>query len=407
MKTPSKHNQWQIFKIKDITNNLDNRRIPLNEEERWRKKEKAVYPYYGANGQLDSIDEYIYDEKILCIAEDGGDWRLNKSCAYIVNEKCWVNNHAHVLTARPILHLEYLMYFLNYSDLSKYVTGTTRGKLTKSALDSIPIPLPPLSVQKRIAAVLDKADRLRRLRKAAIEKLDQLTQSVFLDIFGDPVTNPKGWETVKLADISSIVSGVTKGKKNNGRELINLPYMRVANVQDGYLDLSEIKTIDVTAIDANKYKLEFGDILLTEGGDPDKLGRGEIWRDEIDNCIYQNHIFRVRADGNLILPEYLNSLIGSYYGKKYFLRESKQTTGIATINSRQLKEFPVLLPGIELQKEFKHIVNNIRIQMGRFSRSLNCFNILFNSLLQRAFKGELSFNDHYFQQLEKETGDIQ
>lgn len=310
----------------------------------------------------------------------------------------------------PLKNIDSLyLYYCIKSMKDKIValgTGSTFKEISKEVLSLIKIPLPPLDIQKKIAAVLDKADRLRQLRKQAMEKLDKLAESVFLDMFGDPVTNPKGWEIKKLQDISEIVSGVTKGKKYNGKELINIPYMRVANVQDGFLDLSEIKTISVTFIEAIKYKLKYGDILLTEGGDPDKLGRGCVWRNEIEECIYQNHIFRVRVNKNIVLPEFLSSLVGSNYGKKYFLRESKQTTGIATINSRQLKKFPVLIPKLDLQKKFQFIYNKIRTDSQIFLKSFNRFNNLFNSLLQRAFKGELEFNDEYFDKLEKEKQEV-
>ncbi|TOM81398.1 restriction endonuclease, partial [Vibrio parahaemolyticus] len=106
--------------------------------------------------------------------------------------------------------------------------------------------------------------------------------------------NPKGWKVSVLKNIAHIRSGVTKGKKIDLSTAITLPYMRVANVQDGYLALDDVQEIAVSPADAQKCKLVSGDILLTEGGDPDKLGRGHVWRDEIPNCIHQNHIFSVR-----------------------------------------------------------------------------------------------------------------
>ena len=118
-------------------------------------------------------------------------------------------------------------------------------------------------------------------------------------MFGDPVTNPKEWKEIKLKEISEIVSGVTKGRKLTGKSTIFVPYLRVANVQDGYLDLTEIKDIEVLPSDIEKYALQDGDILLTEGGDPDKLGRGTVWNGQIPMCIHQNHIFRVRVNRSI------------------------------------------------------------------------------------------------------------
>jgi type I restriction enzyme S subunit len=160
---------------------------------------------------------------------------------------------------------------------------------------------------------------------------------------------PNGWEKKPLADVAIIQTGIAKGaiKLNNP---IELPYLRVANVQDGYIDLSVIKTIQLEKAQINRYLIKVGDVLLTEGGDFDKLGRGAVWKGEIKNCVHQNHVFVARPKSNIILPEFLSLLTGSPYGKAYFLKCSKQSTNLASINSTQLKEFPVLLPTLPEQK---------------------------------------------------------
>jgi type I restriction enzyme S subunit len=168
--------------------------------------------------------------------------------------------------------------------------------------------------------------------------------------------------------------------------------MRVANVQDGHLELSEIKTIEATDEEIQRYNLMYGDVLLTEGGDPDKLGRGAVWKDEIANCIFQNHIFRVRVDETRLNPTFLSFLTGSNYGKRYFLKSAKQTTGIASINSTQLKNFPAIVPPIALQTQFSGIVDKIELLKVQYQASLQELNNLYESLSQRAFKGELDLS---------------
>ena len=160
---------------------------------------------------------------------------------------------------------------------------------------------------------------------------------------------PDGWKKVRLEKVSHIQTGIAKNQ-NNSEGTIEVPYLRVANVQDGYLDLFKIKTIQIQESKIDRYKLEIGDVLLTEGGDFDKLGRGTVWSGEIKNCIHQNHVFAVRPDIKIILPNFLSALSGSTYGKKYFLSCSKQSTNLASINSSQLKAFPVLLPPLPEQK---------------------------------------------------------
>jgi len=254
-------------------------------------------------------------------------------------------------------------------------------------LKDIQIPLPPLPIQKRIAEILDAADALKRKDQELLKKYDELAQAIFIDMFGD--FSEKENTTCLLSDISEITNGVTKNGKLEFSEMMEAPYLRVANVQDGFLDLSEIKFIKVKLSDYEKYQLRKSDILLTEGGDPDKLGRGTTWNEEIPNCIFQNHLFRIRVNNNSIRPFFLAKLIGSKYGKKYFLKAAKQTTGIATINSSQLKAFPVIIPPIAKQIKYETIciqLNNgiNKVQLG-FDNSEN----LFQTLIQKAFKGEL------------------
>lgn len=162
-------------------------------------------------------------------------------------------------------------------------------------------------------------------------------------------TLPASWKIVRLDKISGIQTGIAKNQKSEG-EMTELPYLRVANVQDGFLDLTEIKSIRLQKNKINRYMLEAGDVLLTEGGDFDKLGRGSVWEGQIDNCVHQNHVFVVRTKKQLLLPSFLSAQTGSAYGKQYFLKCSKQSTNLASINSSQLKAFPVLLPPLPEQK---------------------------------------------------------
>ncbi|MGI2184670.1 restriction endonuclease subunit S [Shewanella oncorhynchi] len=296
-----------------------------------------------------------------------------------------------VIRDTSIIHFPYLKLALNYPRVrdiyKKYAGGGLQINLGKSDLLSVEIPLPPLAEQKRIAAILDKADAIRRKRQQAIQLADDFLRAVFLEMFGDPVTNQKGWEEAVLKDIADIRSGVTKGKKINPDDAITLPYMRVANVQDGYLALDDIQEITVSRRDAEKCKLMIGDILLTEGGDPDKLGRGYVWSGEIDNCIHQNHIFSVRVnDQSKIRPAFLSAVISSQRGKQYFLKVGKQTTGIATINKTVLSEFLPFIPPVEVQDKYLEISKKVRSLFLGWGD--NC-SYAFNALSQKAFSGKL------------------
>lgn len=291
------------------------------------------------------------------------------------------------------VHAPFFKFMLDSPVITQQLDANSRGGNQKfvslSSLRNMQIPLPPLPEQKRIAAILDKADAIRRKRQQAVKLTEELLRSVFLDMFGDPVTNPKGWKEARLEDVAEIVSGVTKGRKLDGKPTVMAPYLRVANVQDGYLDLNEIKEIEVLPYDVAKYRLNVGDVLLTEGGDPDKLGRGSVWHGQVTDCIHQNHIFRVRSKTDKLMPDFLSMLIGSERGKRYFLRAAKQTTGIASINSTQLKSFPVLIPSLELQQSFAKCTSSTQKLNQRLNETESTTDTLFNSLLQRAFKDGL------------------
>lgn len=129
-----------------------------------------------------------------------------------------------------------------------------------------------------------------------------------------PRVTPIGWRCVRLREIAALQTGLAKSPKKL-RDPVVRPYLRVANVQDGRVDLSEVKTIEVERTAASRFELQYGDVLMTEGGDFDKLGRGSVWRGEIPECLHQNHVFAVRADTSRLLPEYLSAWTASELGR--------------------------------------------------------------------------------------------
>jgi type I restriction enzyme, S subunit len=278
----------------------------------------------------------------------------------------------------------YLFYFLlsQQEALTSQQRGATIQGITRDVVETLRIPLPPLTEQKRIASLLARADRLRQLRRTAHDLGDALLQSVFLEMFGKVRGKTK---EVLLGEVADIASGVTKGQNYNGRETVEVPYLRVANVQDGYLDLSVIKTIQALPSEIEELRLKPGDVVMTEGGDFDKLGRGAIWRGEIENCIHQNHIFRVRLDASKVTPEFFENYLLSPKAKDYFLMASKQTTNLASINMTQLKQLPVPLYPLSLQEEFAGVVARFESLRGRMGESARQVEGLFESLLAESF----------------------
>jgi type I restriction enzyme S subunit len=154
---------------------------------------------------------------------------------------------------------------------------------------------------------------------------------------------PSHWKVLSLKRIATIQTGLTLGKVYEG-SLIERPYLQVANVQDGQLDLNDVISIEVPAAVAERVQLESGDVLMTEGGDLDKLGRGFLWNSEIEGCLHQNHIFALRCFRHALIPKFLTYLTASQYGRDYFEATGKRTTNLASTNSTKVGTFPVPLP---------------------------------------------------------------
>lgn len=277
---------------------------------------------------------------------------------------------------------------------------------TKARLDAIPAILKSFRQSVLAAAVSGKlTEEWRGANKSSpiYQLLDEVDQRRFdkkSEKFAskpfrpDEVTLeiPNEWEWVRLAKIAEVVSGVAKGSKSKD-EIIELPYLRVANVQRGYLDLGEIKHISVSANKAKNLYLEEGDILFNEGGDIDKLGRGWIWEGQVKNCIHQNHVFRARVYSHSIQSKYL-SHYGNSEGKEYFLREGTQSVNLANINKTTLSLLPIPLPPVEEQTEIVRRVEELFAFADKVEAQVNAaqlrVNNLTQSILAKAFRGELT-----------------
>lgn len=198
-------------------------------------------------------------------------------------------------------------------------------------------------------------------------------------------TVPNHWGVMPLRDCAEVQTGIAKGRHLDTTDAVRVPYLRVANVQDGFLDLAEIKHIDIRESELARYSLQPGDVLLTEGGDFDKLGRGFVWTGNIPTCVHQNHIFAVRPKRTLLTPEFLSLLVQSNYGKSYFLSVAHKTTNLACINTSKLKAFPALVPPLGEQHAIARALRAVREVMDTTRRELEFERERKAALMQRLF----------------------
>lgn len=264
--------------------------------------------------------------------------------------------------------------------------GGVRQTLGAEELLTVPFSVPSRAEQDAIAEFLDfevsKIDALIAEQEKLLALLAEKRQATISHAVTrglDPTAPikdsgipwlgevPVHWEVNRLKFVASVQTGIAKGKDTQGRRTIAVPYLRVANVQDGHLALDEVAMLDIEPEQLERYRLLPGDVLMNEGGDFDKLGRGAIWEGEIPDCIHQNHVFAVRPFG--VTPHWLNAVTGSAYAQFYFMSRSKQSTNLASISSTNIMELPVVLPPGEEQAQILAFVGRVGERVESLSAS--------------------------------------
>lgn len=304
------------------------------------------------------------------------------------------------------------------SQWSAAARGTNINNLKRGDLESTLVPVPPLAEQFRIVAILEghlsRLDAADRSLESAGRRLQALREQMVLRAVtgeswgkrgpkelasvgtadGALPDLPDGWEWARLGDVAEVVGGVTKDSKRQADPAyVAVPYLRVANVQRGYLDLDSVTTIRVPVAKAEALRLERGDVLLNEGGDRDKLARGWVWSNEIEGCIHQNHVFRARLTESRLTPEFL-SFTANSLGGPWAERNGKQSVNLASISLRVIRHMPVVVPAPGLAEQ---VVSRLEDELTAIDRMVSAIEaarsrsaILRRALLSAAFSGRLN-----------------
>lgn len=347
---------------------------------------EGQYPIYGASGLIGYVDFYKQENPYVAVVKDGaGIGRV-----MCLPEKSSVIGTMQYILPNEGVNVHYLAFAMEHMNLAKYFSGATIPHIYFKDYGKEKLLERTEKEQKSIAEILSKMDSLISLRKQQIAKLDELVKARFVEMFGDVLLNSMQWPEKTLENMADIVSGITKGRKTAEADLQEVPYMAVSNVKDGYIDWTTVKTILATRQEIEQYRLMPDDILMTEGGDPDKVGRGAIIKVPLKNSIHQNHIFRVRLDEQEILPSFFAEYLRHQKAKRYFLGCAKQTTGIASINMRQLRALPTLVPPLSLQKQFAAFVERVDQQKQTVQQGLEKLELMKKALMQEYFGYSLS-----------------
>ncbi|MEY9850273.1 type I restriction enzyme S subunit [Streptacidiphilus sp. BW17] len=286
------------------------------------------------------------------------------------------------------LDSNYLYQWFQAFDLSSIANGSSVPQLNKKDLAPLEIPLPPIATQRRIARMLDHVDELRAMRRQAAVQLDDLAQSIFIEMFGEPMKNERGWKTVSVADAGVVQLGRQRAPKyQTGKH--TRPYIRVANVFEDRIDLSDVLSMDFDGTDYPKYRLKIGDILLNEGQSTELVGRPAMWRNELEGSCFQNTLLRFQANSTQTHPTFALGVFLRYFRTGEFAKISSKTSSVAHLGAARFAGMPFPLPPLELQESFSRRIESVR-ELRQANRSHGAgLDDLFASLQSRAFRGEL------------------
>jgi type I restriction enzyme S subunit len=300
-----------------------------------------------------------------------------------------------VRPAKEKLDDRYLYHFLRQpvirEDGKLRMTGSGGQKrVPKTFIEELEIPLPPLPEQRRIAAILDKTNALRAKRREAIAKLDQLLLSVFLEMFGDPVTNPKGWDIVTLSALSSekMANGIFR--KKEGYSDTGLPVVWIEELFRGHeLDLSKSRKLQPTEKDLRTYGLLPGDILFCRSSlNLDGIAYNNIYLGESDRALFECHLIRLRVNQSLVDPVFLNYLLRNE-GVRGQIKQRAKTSTMTTIDQKGLNDVAVILPSRELQAKFRSILESVALRTALMESFMLTGDTLFKSLQHQVFSRNL------------------
>ena len=364
-----------MARLGDICDILDNKRVPITASNRLA----GPYPYYGANGVQDYVADYIFDDELVLLAEDGGNFgSKDKPIAYRVSGKCWVNNHAHVLKPKEGLDVDYLCYSLMFYDVTGLVNGATRQKLTQADMRKMEIPLPPLDEQRKIAAVLDKVSDLIAKRRQQLDKLDTLVKARFVEMFGDPINNPRGWKTDETENYIDLLSGFPFDSSQYTEKGINICGGLIIMPQriewNGCKHWYSIEGYEEYSLQENDIVIALDRPWISEG-----FKIAMVDAEHLPALLIQRTA-RIRGMG-----------INQFYLMHCFLLggfdKHCNITGslVPHISSKDIRSFTIMLPPLEVQEQFAVFVAQVNKSKMAIQRSSEALETLNKSLMQQYF----------------------
>ena len=315
------------------------------------------YPIYGASGFIKTVDFYHQEQDYIAIVKDGA----GVGRTMLLPKQSSVIGTMQYIIPNELVDIKYLYYAVVYMNLAKYYMGAAIPHIYFKDYQTEPLKLPSLSEQKHISAIFEKIDELINQRKTQLVQLDQVVKSRFVELFGDPISNPKGLPVKALKQLSILITNgnTPKGGSENYVDE-GIMFLRSQNVWRNRIELDDVAYIDeVTHKNMRKSSLKHKDILITKTGrintDNSSLGRAALYLGEDDSANINGHVYLVRLDGTVV-PEYVITILTSEAYRKYIRKVCVGGIDKRQINLDQVEDFPIILPPVEMQQQFATFV---------------------------------------------------
>ena len=378
---------WTTKKLGEVCEILDSRRIPITRKDR----KHGDIPYYGATGKVDSVADYIFDERLVLLGEDGADWSAGATSAYIIEGKSWVNNHAHVLRPHDFVADCWLMYYLNATDLTKWVSGATVPKLNQGNMCEIPIPIPPLAEQQRIVAKIDAAFENIDKLKANAEKNLANARELFQSALDWAMRPENGWSKKRLGDLGSCKNGLNFQRAATGKmiDIVGVGDFKKGLVVD---DMTDLERLTLQELPSQEWYLRPNDIVFVRSnGSKALVGRAVIIKTE-KPLTFSGFCIRYRIEDKSVDPDYLARVVSAEGFRKAMLMGRNATT-INNVTQPILLSQVISLPSLAEQKKIANrldlLSRRLETLQRNYERQIADCAELRQAILREAFGGRL------------------
>ena len=365
--------------LEDCCEILDSMRIPITASER----KSGSYPYYGANGIQDYVADYIFDDELVLLAEDGGNFgSKTKPIAYRVSGKCWVNNHAHVLKPKKDFNVDYLCYSLMFYNTDGLINGATRQKLTQATMRQMLIPQRAYQEQCDIVAQMNKVNLIIKTRQNQLQKLDELVKARFVELFGDPISNPMNWNKRTLKEVCTKLNDGTHFSPESF-SMGDYKYITAKNIKASGFDFSNITYVPeaVHRPIFERCNPEQGDVLYIKDGATTGIAIVNTLKEEFTLL---SSVALLKQNRNVINGYFLAALLNNadMYSD---IRNNMGGAAITRLTIAKLNAVKVIVPPLDLQNRFAAFVEQVDKSKVAVQKSLDEAQHLFDCLMQEYF----------------------